>query len=46
MLDPAALPALPDDVSALFFGGISLISEPCGTAYEALMAREAARGSA
>jgi fructokinase len=42
MLDPAALPALPDSVHALFFGGISLISEPCGTAYEALMAREAA----
>jgi fructokinase len=42
MLDPAALPALPDSVHAVFFGGISLISEPCGTAYEALMAREAA----
>jgi fructokinase len=42
MLDPAALPALPDSVHALFFGGISLISEPCATAYEALMARESA----
>ncbi len=42
MLDPDALPALPDSVHALFFGGISLISEPCATAYEALMAREAA----
>jgi fructokinase len=42
MLDPAALPALPDTVHALFFGGISLISEPCATAYEALMTREAA----
>jgi fructokinase len=42
MLDPAALPALPDTVHALFFGGISLVSEPCATAYEALMAREAA----
>jgi fructokinase len=41
MLDPAALPALPDTVHALFFGGISLISEPCATAYEALIAREA-----
>jgi fructokinase len=41
MLDPAALPALPESVQAVFFGGISLISEPCGTAYEALMAREA-----
>ncbi len=42
MLDPDALPVLPDDVHGLFFGGISLISEPCGTAYEALMVREAA----
>jgi fructokinase len=42
MLDPAALPALPDSVQAVFFGGISLISEPCATAYEALMTREAA----
>lgn len=42
MLDPAALPVLPDEVQALFFGGISLISEPCGSAYEALMTREAA----
>jgi fructokinase len=42
MLTPADLPALPDDTSALFFGGISLVGEPCGAAYEALMAREAA----
>ncbi len=35
------LPNLPDAVSALFFGGISLVGEPCGTAYEALMTREA-----
>ncbi len=42
MLTPADLPALPDAVSALFFGGISLVGEPCGAAYEALMAREAA----
>ena len=41
MLDPAALPALPDEVTCLFFGGISLIGEPCGTTYETLMAREA-----
>jgi fructokinase len=41
MLDPAALPVLPENVQALFFGGISLISEPCARAYEALMAREA-----
>jgi len=36
MLTPADLPRLPADVTALFFGGISLIAEPCGTAYEAL----------
>ncbi|MCW2307194.1 carbohydrate kinase family protein [Rhodobium gokarnense] len=37
------LPALPSSVKALFFGGISLIPEPCGTAYETLMAREAGK---
>ncbi len=42
MLSPDHLPALPDTVEALFFGGISLVGEPCGAAYEALMAREAA----
>jgi fructokinase len=41
MLGADALPALPDHVHAVFFGGISLIGEPCGSAYEALMAREA-----
>jgi fructokinase len=41
MLFPADLPALPASVAALFFGGISLVSEPCGSAYEALMLREA-----
>ncbi len=42
MLTPDDLPALPDDIDALFFGGISLVAEPCGSAYEALMTREAA----
>jgi fructokinase len=42
MLSPADLPALPDSVGALFFGGISLVVEPCAAAYEALMLREAA----
>ncbi len=42
MLTPADLPMLPKAVQAVFFGGISLPVEPCGAAYEALMAREAA----
>ncbi len=37
MLDTGDLPTLPNQVKALFFGGISLVSEPCGSAYEALM---------
>lgn len=32
----ADLPELPQAAQALFLGGISLISEPCGTAFEAL----------
>ena len=42
MLSTDALPDLADDVNALFFGGISLVVEPCGATYEALMTREAA----
>ena len=38
MLTPADLPALPEAVTACFFGGISIPVEPCGGAYEALMA--------
>jgi fructokinase len=41
MLTPADLPEV--GAQALFFGGISLVGEPCGTAYEALQAREAPR---
>ncbi|NAZ36536.1 carbohydrate kinase [Rubellimicrobium sp. CFH 75288] len=41
MLSPADLPALPPRVEALFLGGISLVGEPCGSAFEALQAREA-----
>ncbi|MDJ0629925.1 MAG: carbohydrate kinase [Rhodobacter sp.] len=41
MLRPDDLPTLPDDIGTLFFGGISLVVDPCGGAYEALMAREA-----
>ncbi len=43
MLSPQDLPALGDDVSAMFFGGISLVVEPCAEAYEALMSRESQR---
>jgi len=41
MIRPDDLPALPDTVQALFFGGISLMVEPGGATYEALMTREA-----
>jgi fructokinase len=43
MLSPEDLPDLADDVDALLFGAISLIPEPCGSTYEALMAREHGR---
>lgn len=41
MLADDALPALPDKVAALFFGGISLMVEPAAGTYEALLLREA-----
>ncbi len=44
MIRPADLPPLPVAVTALFFGGISLMAEPCGTAWQALMEREAGSG--
>ena len=40
MITEAELPALGDDCEALHFGAISLIPEPCGSTYEALLARE------
>lgn len=43
MLTPDALPELDERVEALHFGAISLIPEPCGSSYEALLAREADR---
>lgn len=42
MLAPDDLPDLPEEIEALFFGGISLVVDPSGAAYEALLAREAA----
>ena len=40
VVGPKDLPRLTNDIHTLFFGGISLVSEPCGSAYEALMMRE------
>ena len=41
MLTEADLPEVGDEISAMFFGGISLSVEPCARAYEALLFREA-----
>lgn len=43
MLEVSDLPDLGEDCNALHFGAISLIPEPCGTAYEALLLREAGK---
>jgi len=43
MLAPADLPLLPDAVSALYFGGISLACEPGAETYATLAEREASR---
>ena len=42
MLSQDQLPTLPDTVSTLFFGGISLVNDPAASTYEALQSREAA----
>jgi len=34
------LPTVPANIGTLFFGGISLVGEPCGSTYEALLHRE------
>ncbi|MEG4642522.1 fructokinase [Paracoccus pantotrophus] len=39
MFAPEDLPEIPDTVSALFIGGISLVPDPCGAAVEALVER-------
>ena len=41
LLAQTDLPALPDTVKTLFFGGISLVNDPAASTYEALQAREA-----
>ena len=41
-LTPETLPQIPNETRALYFGGISLISEPCADFYAALAKREAA----
>lgn len=41
MLSQDQLPALPAEVSTLFFGGISLVNDPAASTYEALQIREA-----
>jgi len=43
MVSKSDLPAIPDTVDAMHFGAISLIPEPCGTAYEALMRKNHAK---
>jgi fructokinase len=40
MLSETDLPTFDADIDAMLFGAISLIPEPCGSAYEALMTRE------
>lgn len=44
LLAQADLPALPDHVGTLFFGGISLVNDPAASTYAALQARAAASG--
>jgi len=41
MLTPGDIPSIPSTTQAMFFGGISLVGEPCAGFYEALIAREA-----
>ena len=41
MLDKGDVGAFDETPDVLFFGGISLVAEPCGSTYEALMMREA-----
>ena len=40
MIRPEDMPELPSDITALFFGGISLASDPSASAYAALLDRQ------
>ncbi len=40
MLSTDQLPVLPDSITALFFGGISLVNDPAASTYESLQNRE------
>ena len=40
MIRPEDMPELPSDITALFFGGISLASDPSASAYAALLERQ------
>ncbi|TCK98904.1 fructokinase [Shimia isoporae] len=40
MIGPDDLPAIPDSIQALYFGGISLAAEPAADTYAALLKRE------
>lgn len=44
MFDIGDLPAIPDEVEALFIGGISLTQDPCGATVEEFAHRAAERG--
>jgi fructokinase len=44
LLAETDLPALPDTVGTVFFGGISLVNDPAASTYAAFMARAAAAG--
>ncbi len=45
MLREDSFGPIADEVEAMFFGGISLVNEPCGQAYTALAKREAGRST-
>ncbi len=42
LLSQDELPALPDSIGTLFFGGISLVNDPAASTYEALQTRASA----